>query len=106
MSEHTPDPWRVEAGTTLIWGACNAQDLSTYGMGYPIVECRISPERSSWAKGPSEAEGEANAHLIAAVPDLLAALHLVRMSVGWQYMVMETRAIIDAAIAKAEGLAP
>lgn len=73
--KHTRGPWRVEQGTTLVWGACNPDDNTTYGMGYPIVECRVSPA-SQWAatKGPSFDEGEANARLIAAAPDLLAAL--------------------------------
>jgi hypothetical protein len=44
-----------------------------------------------------------DANLIAAAPDLLEALHLVGMSAGWQYLTMETRSVIEAAIAKAEG---
>lgn len=72
-TDATPGPWRVEEGTTLVWGACNSDDLSTRGMGYPITECRITPS-ASWAKGPSADEGEANARLIAAAPDLLEAL--------------------------------
>lgn len=35
--------------------------------------------------------------------DLLEALHVVGMSAGWQYMTMETRALVQAAIDKAEG---
>lgn len=31
-------PWRVEQDTDLIWGACNPDDQTTYGMGYSIVE--------------------------------------------------------------------
>lgn len=49
------------------------------------------------------AEAKANANLIAAAPDILEALHLVGMSAGWQYLTMETRSVIEAAIAKAEG---
>lgn len=69
----TAGPWRVEDGTTLIWGACT-EDPSTYGMGYPIAECRITPTNPTWAKGPDDDEGIANAHLIAASPDLYEAL--------------------------------
>ena len=65
----TPGPWRLEQGTTLIWGACIPEDTSNRGMGYPISECRITAI-SSWAKGPDEDAGEANARLIAAAPDL------------------------------------
>lgn len=72
MSKHTPGPWRVEENTTLIWGDCNTDDHSTRGMGYPIAEARINPS-GNWSTGPYADEGEANARLIAAAPDLLAA---------------------------------
>lgn len=64
MTTHTPTPWRVEQDTTLIWGACNEDDNSSYGLGYPVAECRITPMNMSWAKGPNADEGEANAELI------------------------------------------
>lgn len=70
---HTPGPWRVEQETTGIWGACDPSDNSTRGMGYPIAECRTTPS-GRWASGPDYDEAEANARLIAAAPDLLAAL--------------------------------
>lgn len=76
MSEmkHTPGPWRVEEGTTLIWGDCNPDDTTTFGLGYPIAECKITPS-ASWAKGPRKyEEAEANAHLIAAAPELFESL--------------------------------
>ena len=64
MDKHTPTPWRVEKNTTLIWGACNADDTTSWGMGYPIAECRSAPT-SSWAKGPVDTEeAEATAHFI------------------------------------------
>ena len=34
----TARPWRVEEGTTLIWGACDPDDLSSYGMGHPVAQ--------------------------------------------------------------------
>jgi len=52
-----------------------------------------------------ELDPDGLARLIAAAPDMLQALHVVGMSAGWQYMTMETRALVDAAIAKAQGLA-
>lgn len=70
MSTHTPGPWRVEDGTTVVWGHCNPDNTTSWGMGYPILDRYVS--RSTWAKGrPSESEQEANARLIAAAPDLL-----------------------------------
>lgn len=65
--EYTPTPWRVEAGTTLIWGDCNPDDNSTRGMGYPIAECRITPS-GNWSTGPYADEGAANAtHIVKCV---------------------------------------
>ena len=69
LNEATKGPWRLEQGTTLIWGACIPEDASSRGMGYPISECRITAI-SSWAKGPDADAGEANARLIALSPDL------------------------------------
>lgn len=70
---HTPGPWRVEDGTTLIWGDCIPHDHSSRGMGYPIAACRTNPS-GNWSTGPYADEAEANARLIAAAPDLLAAV--------------------------------
>lgn len=66
------------------------------------------------AEGPAEVRhkdgwlvcdvpADSYARLIAAAPELLEALHLVSKSLGWQDMPMETRAVVEAAIAKAEG---
>lgn len=68
-TKHTPTPWRVEGGTTLIWGDCDTNDLSDYGMGYPIAECRVSPISTSiWCKAPYADEGDANAsHIVKCV---------------------------------------
>src|SRR5580692_2012807 len=69
MSGHTPGPWRVEEGTTLVWGRCDPDDRSTYGMGYPIASCEM-PRSWSPDHRPDEAEREANARLIAAAPEM------------------------------------
>lgn len=61
MADHTPTPWRVEEGTDLIWGACNPDDMSTYGMGYSIVQGKSG----SWGdRKPGMDEREANAAFI------------------------------------------
>lgn len=65
MSEtkHTPTPWRVEEGTDLIWGKCSEEDMTTYGMGFPIVTGFSG--MGSWTKGrPDMDEREANAAFI------------------------------------------
>lgn len=79
MSEekHTPLPWRVEQGTDLIWGACNPDDDSTYGMGYPIVVGRT--DLGSWNRMyPDIDERMANAARIVrsvnALPAIVKAL--------------------------------
>lgn len=108
-AKHTPGPWRVEGGTTVVWGACNPDDLSDYGMGYPVTDCRITPiSNSSWCQGPEYEEGYANANLIAAAPELFEALVTAR-----KYMKLclgssfwdgpNPYPIIDAALAKARG---
>ena len=75
----TPGPWRVEEGTTLIWGACYQHD-DVVGMGYPITDVRISP-CANWAKGPDLDTGITNARLIAAAPDLLDTIDALRAEV-------------------------
>ena len=79
MSEHTPGPWRVEQDTTLIWGKCDPEDRSTFGMGYPIAEARVMfGHGSPFCRSARHDEAEANARLIAAAPDMLAVLKKVR----------------------------
>ena len=75
MSEHTPGPWRVEQDTTLIWGKCDPEDRSTFGMGYPIAEARVRLGHGSpFCRSAKPDEAEANARLIAAAPALKAML--------------------------------
>lgn len=108
--KHTAGPWRVEEGTTLIWGACDPDDTTDYGMGYPIIECRITPISYGWAKGPNADEGEANARLVAAAPELLEAIKAILANDGGTGSecfdardLYEARQKSFAAIAKAEG---
>jgi hypothetical protein len=91
-SKFTPRPWE-----NMDRDTCR----TIYAKGYEQPICRVD----SYSKGfgPEKAERDANARLIAAAPDLLEALHLVGMSAGWQYMTMETRAVIETALSKAEG---
>lgn len=110
--KHTPGPWRVEAGTTLIWGNCNPDDRSTRGMGYPIAEARINPS-GNWSTGPYADEGEANARLIAAAPEMKEALAAYDEYMGRWYDGPESPALhpdaaanwkrVRRALAKADG---
>lgn len=48
-----------------MWGKCNPDDMSSYGMGIPVAEARVG---ATWYDGPviQWPETTANAHLIAA----------------------------------------
>jgi hypothetical protein len=113
VNAQTPGPWRVEQDTTLIWGACNEDDTTFNGMGYPIAECRTMPI-SNWAAGPDYDAAEANARLIAAAPELKDAAVKARAALaiaviahsggefGWSNVGEHpVIAQLDAAIAKA-----
>lgn len=83
----TPGPWRVSTENDLVFGAVQGNGLEPIGFVY----------------GPSH-HGDreaADARLIAAAPDMLASLVVVRRSAGWPYMSAETHALIETAIAKA-----
>jgi hypothetical protein len=60
----TPTPWRIEEGTTLIWGDCTlAGDDAKERLGVPVAETFMA--RSNWQKGnPDGAATKANAALI------------------------------------------
>jgi hypothetical protein len=115
MMAHTPTPWRVEDGTTLIWGKCDPDDKTTYGMGYPVA--RLEHPYSS-SRLPTPEEQDANAALIVNAvnnhADLLATLKAVRTLLHDELLYrIDDRAVrseadavlgqIDAAIARAEG---
>lgn len=81
-AKHTPGPWHVYKGRGLY------VDSSTAGL-----VCKVAENRS--------AEKEANAHLIAAAPELLAALeHMVAVS-NWATTI-QSEEQYDAMIASAE----
>lgn len=91
------NPWNAE----LDWDAENPSGVTT---SQPIfddatdqVVCLVVG--TGWDDG----DFDRRVNLIEAAPDLLAALQLVGMSAGFQYMTMETREVISAAIAKAGG---
>lgn len=90
--KHTPGPWAVHPG-------CAQVDAFT---PTPVAVCRLL-----WPTDVrGEEETEANARLIAAAPDLLAALDGLLHEVG-DYLTQDRQAYIDAvaAIDKAKGQA-
>jgi hypothetical protein len=128
MVKYTAGPWRVEEGTTLIWGNCDPHDHSSYGMGYPIMD---GQHPRSWRRDhPTDDEIEGNCRLVAAAPDMLIALREARDFIATERNIRHQSCIvrgseemdqdgailvseadarliqIDAAIAKAEAASP
>ena len=85
---HTQGPWK--AHPAFFFGHDSLQITGTNGDSSPFL-CRLTDDTPNF---------EANARLIAAAPELLAALKSVR----WQYPTnSEAHEIAAAAIAKVEG---
>lgn len=100
-TKHTPRPWLFDEGRDAI----TTHNRITNG------ETRIATVELGWAE-PLESEQIANARLIAAAPDLLAALkdardtiHMLVNSRGFECegTAEEWTVDFDAAIARAEG---
>lgn len=93
MGKHTGGDWQAVAGIGR-WNVTTVSKPRTFNI------CSVNTDR---------AEQEANAHLIAAAPDLLVhAKHLIDMLCGDSISEWRTQAVDDliAAIAKAEGRTP
>lgn len=99
MSGHTPGPWVYDSGS--FYAAVQLNDCGTTNEP-PIIDMGAGRPEDS----------EANARLIAAAPDLLAALQMVRdadndcRDDGLPCIPALARGAIDGAIAKATGAAP
>lgn len=94
MSKHTPGPWRYH-------GFVVDSDFSGWRVYLPTKYRRVIT-----VEGTSAAEADANARLIAAAPDLLAALKAAFQPAGWSHSgdcMCEVCEMCRAAIAKAEG---
>lgn len=61
-AQHTPGPWQIQRGVPIGFGL-----VASAGLRQKIVS----------AEGVSDSEADANARLIAAAPDLLAALQAI-----------------------------
>jgi hypothetical protein len=87
-AQHTPGPWETSSFTDVVRNVVE-WDICEPGGGDMIAEVAVRPE------------AEANAALIAAAPELLAACLAMRK--GWEHNLTEPMAKINAAIAKATG---
>lgn len=101
MSAHTPGPWKVVNHPRVA----HVDSMRSVGHGANGMASIV------WLTGGALAQ-EANARLIAAAPDLLAALKAARAFVaqraGWSgshndKVAEQVLVEVDAAIAKAEG---
>lgn len=103
MSEHTPGPWTNKEHSTFVWSVhgnvCACGDPHASGhVGY--TECGVGCQ---WL-----GEAVANAHLIAAAPDMLAALKALVDADNAPLVMSDAHSVVlmdnvRAAIAKAEG---
>jgi len=97
-TQHTPGPWAISAA---MYGVGNLKvhgvEFTRDGITQPIANC-------GW---DDKGEAEANARLIAAAPDLLAALRLCERALEERDAEAEEHAAkaARAAIAKAKGAA-
>lgn len=93
-TKHTPAPWRIgSAGSTV---GVNYSMLGRKSGGW--VNILHGNEKHSTETRATPAEAHANARLMAAAPDLLAALQELRYA-----CTDKAEAMADAAIAKALG---
>ena len=102
--KHTPGPWRPVIDSDFTPGI----DADDIGESIVVIgPSDVSTDLGIW--GRCREEAEANAHLIAAAPDLLEALQTLNLVIGLTPIagnkdaLQEACDIARAAIAKAEG---
>mgnify|MGYP001569738997 CR=1 FL=1 len=107
-TEHTPGPWRMENNgkPCAMSGAQDCYRVLTDKVRFvaevPVQDWPDTETMNCQSYGYSYAEAEANAHLIAAAPDLLAACEAItHLATGRNVSEVVTKA--RAAIAKATG---
>lgn len=98
--KHTPGPWKAEEIAGQIYIGTDADDPQF------VFGQQIADMVQSQGRGRKDVKRiEADAHLIAAAPDMLAALRQVEaeMRAGFGSVFGETREQVRRAVAKAEG---
>ena len=106
MSKHTPAPWVLEIFQVENYGDLTAAEIGENGRYRGKIARLQSAEHID---GIAKDELIANAHLIAAAPDMLEALKAIsevgiREIHDWQAIAERMQATALAAIAKAEGV--
>jgi hypothetical protein len=111
MAEHTAIPWRVEEGTTLIWGACVLyEDGAPNYLGFPVASAETARSWSTPAYPSAEVQ-EANAAFIVKCvnshAELVAALkqaggYLANGNLADAFVRDGVLTLVNAAIARAE----
>jgi hypothetical protein len=102
MNAHTPGPWFVDRRDS---GCANAVDILTVRGGDCLQIASITNEDEPLSEARLTDEDRANAHLIAAAPDLLAACEAAYIALPIAEHNDKTLATLRAAIAKAVGYA-
>lgn len=94
MASHTPGPW--------VLGECRRMTVG--GFGFPVADKDGNTPAfvASWRDNAAE-EGSANARLIAAAPDMLAALKAAERWMSGEGIATDALDMVRAAIARAEG---
>jgi hypothetical protein len=102
MAQHTPGPWSVEADERLYERHSGENGHpGSYVAGYNVV----SPQGEVVGSEGILGDGEANAHLIAAAPELLEVLKLYLVLGAGKCTIGRPQADMAlAAVRKAEGL--
>lgn len=98
----TKGPWKVNSfnsGVSTDY-VPDSDRTSGYGAGNDFI-CDLND--GEYHEYHNNEEQIANAHLIAAAPELYEALEAAANSSGFQYMFSDTRDKINAALAKARG---
>lgn len=116
MSKHTPGPWIVDLDRDFILGGgdtVSVEAMAADGIHISREVCTCMLDTDSHPDGDKWMEDSANARLISAAPDLLAALKLLLpFATGKTYSndinalptePWAAREQAEAAIAKAEG---
>ena len=103
--KHTPGPWCPHIASEYYPGI----DAQNNGISIVIVGDIHDQQDDGGVRGRTAEEAEANAHLIAAAPELLEALQTLNLVIGLTPIagnkdaLQEACDIARAAIAKAEG---